>query len=85
MKDNINKATLPAELEALCETTGTRKEGIAALMKYYMETCGWTETVAIEHMVIIFQNVIQVDDDAAMALRKILRKVVFQKTGKRDG
>ena len=56
MKDNKNKATLPAELETLCETTGTRKEGIAALMKYYMETCGWTETVAIEHIKELFEN-----------------------------
>ena len=56
MNDNKNKATIPNELAALCEATGTRKEGIEALMKYYTETCEWTQTQAIEHIKELFKN-----------------------------
>ena len=56
MNDNKNKAAIPTELAALCEATGTRKEGVAALMKYYTETCEWTQTQAIEHIIELFEN-----------------------------
>lgn len=47
---------LTAELEELCEATGTRKEGIEALIKYYTETCEWTQTQAVEHIKKLFAD-----------------------------
>ena len=52
-----NKANrLTAELEELCEGTGTRKEGIEALIEYYTGSCEWTETQAIEHIKKLFAD-----------------------------
>ena len=56
MNNTGKEKGIPIELTALCEATGIRKKGIAALMKYYMDICGWTETVAIEHIKELFEN-----------------------------
>ena len=55
--EKLNKAhLLTAELEELCEATGTRKEGIEALIEYYTGSCEWTETQAIEHIKKLFAD-----------------------------
>jgi len=54
--DKLNAQTLDAELEEICVKTDTRKEGIAALMRYYIETCGWNGPEAVEHIKGLFAN-----------------------------
>ncbi len=46
-KLNAAQHGLPPKLDALCEQTGTRPEGIKALMAYYTENSGWTEQQAV--------------------------------------
>ena len=48
--EKLNGQKPDAELEALCEEQNVRKEGIAALMRYYLETCGWNGPEAVEHI-----------------------------------
>ena len=43
-------------LEAICEETGTSKEGICRLVRYYTENCGWTEDSAVEYVYELFEN-----------------------------
>lgn len=47
---------LPPKLDALCEKTGTRPEGITALLTYYTENRGWTEQQAVEHIEKLFAD-----------------------------
>ncbi len=47
---------LDPALAALCEETGAGKEGIAALMAYYTERCGWPEEKAAGHIRELFEN-----------------------------
>lgn len=47
---------LTPEIEELCKTTGTRTEGIAALMTYYTDNCGWSEQKAVAHIKGLFEN-----------------------------
>lgn len=47
---------LPSELKDLCEQTGTRTEGIEALMKYYKDTCDWPEQQAVEQIKKLFAD-----------------------------
>lgn len=47
---------LPPKLDALCEKTGTRPEGIKMLMTYYTENSGWTEQQAVEHIEKLFAD-----------------------------
>ena len=43
-------------LAALCEETGTSKEGVQKLVNYYTERCGWTEDSATEYVYELFEN-----------------------------
>lgn len=43
-------------LAALCEETGTSKEGVQKLIDYYTENCGWTEDSATEYVYELFEN-----------------------------
>ena len=54
--DDLQKPQLDPALARLCEKTGTRKEGIAALMKYYTESCRWTQAAAVKHIKGMFEN-----------------------------
>ena len=54
--EKLNRPVLDTQLEALCEATDTSRDGIAALMKYYTETCGWTAEAAVEHIKGLFDN-----------------------------
>lgn len=54
--DRLNGQRLDAELETLCEEKNVRKEGIAALMRYYIEKCGWNGPEAVEHIKGLFAN-----------------------------
>ena len=47
---------LPPKLDALCEKTGTRPEGIKALMDYYTDRCDWTEHQAVEYIKKLFAD-----------------------------
>lgn len=55
-KLNAAQHGLPPKLDALCEQTGTRPEGIKALMAYYTENSGWTEQQAVEHIEKLFED-----------------------------
>ena len=53
----LNEAhRLTKDLEEICDATGTRKEGIEALIEYYTGSCGWTETQAIAHIKKLFAD-----------------------------
>ena len=47
---------LRKKLEAICESTETRLSGIEFLLKYYTDTCGWTEKEALNHTIGLFEN-----------------------------
>ena len=47
---------LRKKLEAICERTKTDLTGIKALLKYYTDTCGWTEEEALNHTIELFEN-----------------------------
>lgn len=47
---------LRKKLAAICERTRTRLSGIEVLLKYYTETCGWTEEEALNHTIGLFEN-----------------------------
>lgn len=53
---NAAQNGLPPKLDALCEKTGTRPEGIKVLMTYYTENSGWTEQQAVEHIEKLFAD-----------------------------
>ena len=55
-KLNATQHGLPPKLDALCEQTGTRPEGIKALMAYYTENSGWTEQQGVEHIEKLFED-----------------------------
>ena len=55
-KLNAAQHGLHPELYALCEKTGTRYEGIKALMIYYTDRCDWTEQQAVEHIKKLFAD-----------------------------
>lgn len=55
-KLNAAQHGLPPKLDALCEKTGTRPEGIKVLMTYYTENSGWTEQQAVEHIEKLFAD-----------------------------
>ncbi len=41
---------LPSALDKLCEATGIRREGIAALLRDYTNRCHWPEAKAVDHI-----------------------------------
>lgn len=47
---------LRGKLEAICERTKTRLSGIEVLLKYYIDSCGWTEEEALNHTIGLFEN-----------------------------
>ena len=47
---------LPPELLKLCVQTGTRPEGIKALMSYYKNKCDWTEKRAVAQIKGLFTD-----------------------------
>ena len=51
----MEKALNPI-LAAMCEETGTSKDGIQKLIDYYTERCGWTEESAVEYVYELFEN-----------------------------
>lgn len=55
-KLNAAQHGLPPKLDTLCEQTGTRPEGIKALMAYYTENSGWTEQQAVKHIEKLFED-----------------------------
>ena len=55
--DDLQQASeLPAELEAMCQATGIRPEGIAALLRYYTNRCYWSKAKAIDHIKALYED-----------------------------
>ena len=44
------------ELYEICDKTNTSRTGIEHLIKYYIESLGWTEEKAIEYAIGLFHN-----------------------------
>lgn len=44
------------ELYEICDKTNTSSTGIEHLIKYYIESLGWTEEKAIEYAIGLFHN-----------------------------
>ena len=47
---------LRKELYEICDKTNTSRTGIEHLIKYYIESLGWTEDKAIEYAIGLFHN-----------------------------
>lgn len=47
---------LRKELYEICDKTNTTRTGIEHLIKYYIESLGWTEEEAIKYTIGLFHN-----------------------------
>lgn len=54
MADRIEE--LKQELERICKQTNTRLSGMEYLIKYYIESLGWSEERAYEYSIGLFHN-----------------------------